>query len=133
MKFKESEKAIRAGEVLRGDKPTTNPMEIGTALLEETNVVGVFHDPEHFKDIHLLNVYRLKSGILFNMVLLPNRDLHLMRIEALTDEEYANTVANRILAENEVVFFDEDSLIDVRKAHVPDSPNADQIRDMLKA
>lgn len=133
MKFTESEKALRPGDVLNVDKLTNDPKEIGEALLEEKNVVGVFRNPELCNGAPCFRVYRVKNGILYIMILLPDRVLHLMELHALQDEAYKNSVPKQILAENEKVFFDEANHIDVRKAHVPDSPNADQIRKMLKA
>jgi len=133
MKFKESTKAVRRGQVLRADRYISNPKQIRDALMSEINVVGIFHDPNFFDGIECYRVYRIKNEVLYHMVLLPNRDLHLMMVQSAPDEVYENDIPLQILSENEHVFFDQDNVIDVRKAHVPDSPNADQIRAMLKA
>ena len=126
-------KAMGANEVIKVGKPILDPKAIGKALLNETNIVGIFRDSELFGGIPCYHVYRIKKGILYNMILLPNRDLHLMMFQALQDDEYENSVPYQILAENKMVFFDEKSIIDVSKANVPDSPIADQIRMMLQS
>lgn len=133
MIFKESEKAIRVGDMIRVDDVTSDPKEIGESLLNEINVVGLFHDPNLFGGGEFYHVYRIKHGILYHMLLFPNRDLHLMLMQGQPTNYYLEVAPQQILAENEIVFFDKDGIIDIRKAHVPDCPNADQIRELLKS
>ena len=131
---KENEKAMNKDAALTCNKVLKNPDEIGTELFKGKTIVGIFHDQEAFKGAQLINVYKIKNDVLFNMILLPNRELHLMQIRVNTDEEYRNSEADLILFENEVVFTDAESVIDVSKAIMPDSiseEDAESFHQML--
>ena len=131
MKFSDIQKAIKTDAVFKINSIITDPKEIGEALIRGDTVLGTFHDPELFGGNTCLHVYKIKKHAMFHMVLLSNGDLHLISMLESDDLEYKNVVPLQILSENEVVFLDQDEVIDITKAYTPDTPHETEIRDIL--
>lgn len=128
--FPEESKAMSREDALVIGETVSDPEEIGEALLEHVTVLGAFISPD---GIPMFHVYKIINHIFFEMVLFGNRDLHALTIQAMDDDYYAHQAPLQILENDSFVFFDLEGVIDVRKAHIPDSPNADQLRHLLLA